>query len=356
MKQLRVLIIDLASVLIVYNCNMFGRAILVGGLLAVLWFGFSPTPALAQNIAGFAGCDGPDCSACNIISLANEGLQWFIGFLFVLFALLVAWAGAQLVVSGGSHHALDEAKSKFTNAIVGLLIILAAWLVVDTIMRGLVGQTGHEGEVQYVSGWLAWSEVQCYDQTNPNSNGIERDGSIDVNVEDVASYQIETFSDATYVGGGATGGGAGGGAGDSGGGATGGTGRNCPAAPESSVVTIPGTRFKARPDFVRDFVAAREAAARDGVTLTVTSGWRSEATQVAIWNDHGCNTRSCRGIVARPCSMGGNGSNHNQGNAVDVSGVRGSAAYNWLSRNGGRYRLYNRLGPDDPFHWSRTGG
>jgi hypothetical protein len=71
---------------------MFGRAILVSGLLAVLWFGFSPTPVLAQNIAGFAGCDGPDCSACNIINLANEGLQWFIGFLFVLFAVESAFA------------------------------------------------------------------------------------------------------------------------------------------------------------------------------------------------------------------------------------------------------------------------
>ncbi len=170
---------------------MFGRAILVGGLLAVLWFGFSPTPVLAQNIAGFAGCDGPDCSACNIINLANEGLQWFIGFLFVLFALLVAWAGAQLVVSGGNHHALDEAKDKFTNAIVGLLIILAAWLVVDTIMRGLVGQTGHEGQVQYVTGWLAWSEVQCFAQTDPNEEGVEREGSLTVNVEGLDEAPID---------------------------------------------------------------------------------------------------------------------------------------------------------------------
>jgi hypothetical protein len=127
--------------------------------------------ASAQSLASYAGCTGTDCSMCNIVTLTNGLIQWLIGFLFVLFAIIIAYAGFGLVTSGGNSHAMDEAKGRFTNAIIGLIIVLAAWLVVDTIMRGLVGRPGAEGRVPgsgEVSGWLFWSEVQCYSQVTPD--------------------------------------------------------------------------------------------------------------------------------------------------------------------------------------------
>lgn len=275
--------------------------------MAVLWFGFSPTPALAQNIAGFAGCDGPDCSACNIINLANEGLQWFIGFLFVLFALLVAYAGFQLVVSGGNHHALDEAKNKFINAIVGLLIILAAWLIVDTIMRGLVGQTGHEGQVQYVTGWLAWSEVQCYEQETPNEEGVEREGSLELNVESVPGGEDVSIIPATIPG-------------------PAGmpipnptVGSNC-SFNESSLVSIPGQGNHRATAYVAGRFTAMQ---RSLPSLSVTSSYRSDARQTELWDQ--CPRCQQQGTVARPCSRGGNGSRHSSGVALDLTSAGGRA-------------------------------
>lgn len=114
-------------------------------------------------------CSGTDCSACNVVHLANGVIKWLIGILFVLFAFLVAIAGVRLVVSGGNHHALDEAKDMFMNAIIGFIIILAAWLIVDTVMRALVGGGGNsanDGSLSIttggkVTGWMFWSDVQC---------------------------------------------------------------------------------------------------------------------------------------------------------------------------------------------------
>lgn len=161
-----------------------------------------PDTSSAQNIAAFAGCTGTDCTACNIVDLVNGGLQWFLGFLFVLFAVLVAWAGFGLVTSSGNHHALDEAKSKFTNAIVGLIIILAAWLIVDTIMRGLVGQTGggNAGQVNTASGWLMWSEIECMDHaTIAQYDELDPFNTVELDVEEpplppsVIGGDISTF-------------------------------------------------------------------------------------------------------------------------------------------------------------------
>ena len=320
-------------------------------LVAFLW---GPIVSAETGIAQLSGCTGLDCSACNVVDMANGGIKWLIGILFVVFALLLAIAGVKLVTSGGNHHALDEAKSSFTNAIIGFIIILSAWLIVDTIMRALVGDEGKEGQIAQIGaggsvrGWLFWSDVECQKNIEAKFETVQQE-----EVRYITEYQDEGFSDAGYAIYNPTGGVI-----PVGGSSVTSSGANCPAAPVSSVVTIPGTSYKARQNIASNFVAMRAAAARDGITLTVTSGWRSEAVQVGIWNDHGCNTKNCSGIVARPCSLGGNGSNHNSGNAVDISmggsGVS-SPIFKWLKANGGRYGFYNKLDSRDPFHWSPSG-
>lgn len=125
----------------------------------------------APSLSSLSQCSGADCSACNVVYLANGLIVWLIGMAFLLFAVLFCIAGVRLVTSGGNSHVVEEAKGSFINAIVGLIIILSAWLIVDTIMRGLVGTAGHEGQLTNTgsaSGWLFWSEVECQVQTVPD--------------------------------------------------------------------------------------------------------------------------------------------------------------------------------------------
>lgn len=135
----------------------------------------------ATGLSQLAQCSGTDCSACNIVHLINGVIKWLIGILFVVFAVLLAIAGIRLVTSGGSSHALDEAKGMFTNALIGFLIILSAWLIVDTIMRTLVGTEGRPGQLVSkgsASGYLFWSEIQCQELYVP----IDK-GQTDINYE-----------------------------------------------------------------------------------------------------------------------------------------------------------------------------
>jgi Type IV secretion system pilin/NlpC/P60 family len=134
------------------------RVIAASILFIVIIF---PTLASAQTALGFLNCNGPDCSACNVVYSANKLIVWLVGMLFVVFAVLMVKAGFGLVTSGGNKAALDSAKSTFTNAIIGLIILLSAWIIVDTMIRGL-GVTNVDR-----SGPLPWSEVQCQSQTVP---------------------------------------------------------------------------------------------------------------------------------------------------------------------------------------------
>lgn len=127
----------------------------------------SPEVAMAAN--PLVPCTD-DCGSCELVKLANTVISWLIGILFMIFAVLMTIAGFGLVTSGGNQAALESAKSKFKNAIIGIIIVFAAWLLVDTLLKSLLnGGTGIvsvkvEGGRTYGLG-RPWQEIQCFGMT-----------------------------------------------------------------------------------------------------------------------------------------------------------------------------------------------
>ena len=58
--------------------------------------------------------------------------------LSVFFAvLLFAYAGFLFVTNPANSHNIESAKATITNAIIGLIVVLGAWMIVNTIMNAL---------------------------------------------------------------------------------------------------------------------------------------------------------------------------------------------------------------------------
>ncbi len=152
-----------------------------------------PDYTYAQS--GFVTCSGTECSACNLVEMANDGIVALFGVIGIIFAILMTVAGFGLVTSGGNQSALEGAKSKFTNAIIGLIIVMSAWLMVDTIMRNLVEGDGNLGAT--FAGWGPWSEVTCLAQTAtevgeiPESGGNPPDPNVDAVCTDDAALMAK---------------------------------------------------------------------------------------------------------------------------------------------------------------------
>lgn len=136
------------------HCRVILRYITIGFFITVSLFLFSATIVSAQN--GLIPCTGVDCDACHFVDLGNSLLNWLIGVLMVIFAIIAVSAGFKLVTSAGNIQAKSDAKNKLVSAIIGLIIVLAAWLLIDTIMRGLLNS--EEGEI---TGFGPWSEIRC---------------------------------------------------------------------------------------------------------------------------------------------------------------------------------------------------
>lgn len=86
-------------------------------------------------------CNGVDCTFCDIAQLAQNILNTGIYIAVFLSAVLFAYAGWKYITAGGDSGGAGEAKKIFWNVGVGLVIILAAWLIVDLIMKMLVSES-----------------------------------------------------------------------------------------------------------------------------------------------------------------------------------------------------------------------
>jgi len=103
------------------------------------------------------GCE----SICDLATVAQNVLNTGIYIAVFLSAALFAWAG-WLYLTSVAGNEISRAKEIFVNVAVGLVIILAGWLVVDTLMRTLVGNGGSFGPwnkiceafVQHVSAFV----------------------------------------------------------------------------------------------------------------------------------------------------------------------------------------------------------
>ena len=100
-----------------------------------------PTLVFAANglPAKIVPCTGIDCTVCDIATLAQNVLNTGIFIAVFLSAALFAWAGWEALTAAGNTEKYTHAKSVFGNVVLGLVIILVAWLVVDTLMAVFTG-------------------------------------------------------------------------------------------------------------------------------------------------------------------------------------------------------------------------
>ncbi|MEK7106895.1 MAG: hypothetical protein AAB899_01775, partial [Patescibacteria group bacterium] len=87
----------------------------------------------------------PACTVCDIAKTAQNLLNTAIYIAVFLSAGLFAWAGIIYVTNIANHGEITRAKTIFANVIFGLVIILASWLVIDTLMKVLVSENVNLG-------------------------------------------------------------------------------------------------------------------------------------------------------------------------------------------------------------------
>lgn len=115
----------------------------------VLIFALVSTPVFAQE--KLVPCDGPNCDFNSFVDLINNIINFALMYLAIpIAAIMFAYAGFLMVTAGESaSEARTKAKGIFMNALMGLAIAAACWLIVNTILSVL----GYDGS------WLGFKQI-----------------------------------------------------------------------------------------------------------------------------------------------------------------------------------------------------
>ena len=116
-----------------------------------LFFLIPPMIVAAQGL-GLVPCNGPECQACHLVSLADNILDFLVMISAFIAAIMFAVAGLKLATSAGNASKVSQAKESMTNILIGFIILLAAWLIVDTIMKVFTTGEGRLG---------TWNDIEC---------------------------------------------------------------------------------------------------------------------------------------------------------------------------------------------------
>lgn len=115
-------------------------AVLSGALLMpklVLAQAFQDAQDLVQDVGGSAGIE----SQTSLPELIGQIINIILGFLGIVLLLLILYAGFLWMTAGGDEGKVKTARQIIANAIIGLIIIVAAFAISNFVLGALVDVT-----------------------------------------------------------------------------------------------------------------------------------------------------------------------------------------------------------------------
>lgn len=109
------------------------------------------TPKTNQN-NGLVPCNGTDCQACHVAKLGQNIINFLMGLSIPIAAAMFAWAGI-LFFSSSVVNNISKARSIFTTTTIGFLLIIGAWLGVETLLKTVLAPQFYQN----------WHTIKCVD-------------------------------------------------------------------------------------------------------------------------------------------------------------------------------------------------
>ena len=110
-----------------------------------LWKGTSCAPG-----GGVGTGPTSSCSFCDGIIVTQNIIGILFEIAFPIAVGMIVYGAIRLMLAGGSESNVSSGKEIITNAIIGLVIALCAWVIVNEVLHLLTGDIN-----------LPWSTITC---------------------------------------------------------------------------------------------------------------------------------------------------------------------------------------------------
>lgn len=72
-------------------------------------------------------------SDLRIPQLVTSAIQFLIVAAFILFFFTIVLGGLKMILSFGKKEKMDEAKRQLVNALIGIVIVLSSWAIMNFV-------------------------------------------------------------------------------------------------------------------------------------------------------------------------------------------------------------------------------
>jgi hypothetical protein len=92
----------------------------------------------STSAAPLVNCDGPDtCTFSKLIELINTSIEFIIVTALSISAIMISYAGFLYLTAGGDLGKVKKAHTVLRMTIMGIIIIMLAWLIVSLLYNVL---------------------------------------------------------------------------------------------------------------------------------------------------------------------------------------------------------------------------
>lgn len=110
-------------------------------MLPVTAFAASDALNRALEVGGAGGLKGQD-QGDTLPAMLGKIINALLGMIGIVVIILIIYGGFMWMTAGGSEEKVSKAKKVITNAMIGLIIVFAAYAVTNFVVSSVIGAAG----------------------------------------------------------------------------------------------------------------------------------------------------------------------------------------------------------------------
>lgn len=99
-------------------------------------------PAFAQSRGYLSQVTGTGLGEQELPAMIGTFISVLLSILGIVLLILIIWSGIQWMTAGGNTDAVGEAKQRLINAVIGLVLVMAALAISTFVFDALSNATG----------------------------------------------------------------------------------------------------------------------------------------------------------------------------------------------------------------------
>ena len=110
--------------------------------------------------AAIVPCAPGKCTWCDLMQLIKNVIDFLMYLVIPLSVIMIVIGGIIIMTAAGSTQRVSQGKEIATAALVGLLIALLSWIIIDTTLK-IISTAPQGSGTAIIKDYGPWNKIKC---------------------------------------------------------------------------------------------------------------------------------------------------------------------------------------------------